>query len=180
MGLKLNIGSGQRKFDAEYGWTNVDCVSREPDQVPDVVADSRELPFKDESTEICVLHHVVEHFGCGEADGVINECYRVLEPGGRLLVFVPDLKELAGRWLSGQIDDFIFMVNVYGAYQGEEGDRHKWGYDKASLPKYLDNAIKLSSRRPGSWSRVFRFDWRPILGADIARDWWIAGVECVK
>lgn len=176
MGLKLNIGSGQRRFDTTYGWTNVDCVSREPDQVPDVVADARELPFEDGAAEICVLHHVIEHFGCGEADGVVCECFRVLAKDGRLLVFVPDLEELARRWLGGQIDDYIYRVNLYGAYQGEEGDRHKWGYDKGSLPTYLDDAV-----RPGEqWSRVMGFDWRRIDGADIAQDWWIAGVECVK
>ena len=176
MDLKINIGSGQRKFSVDQGWTNVDCVSREPDQVPDVLADARKMPFKDGSAQLCVLHHVIEHFGCGEADEVIRESFRVLAPGGSLLVFVPDLKELARRWLGGQINDYIYCVNLYGAYQGEDGDRHRWGYDRASLPKYLDNAV-----RPGEqWSKIKDFDGRRINGAEIAQDWWIAGVECVK
>jgi hypothetical protein len=72
----------------------------------------------------------------------------------------------------GQISDYIYNVNMYGAYQGEEGDRHKWSYSRASL---------IADIRPvADWSIVKQFDFRQIEGADIARDWWILGVEAVK
>ena len=167
MSLRINLGSGQRKF---AGWTNVDCCSREG-QVPDVVADARSLPFPDGSAEMVALHHVIEHFGCGEADGVLRECFRVLAPGGSLFVFVPDMRKIAQRWLMGGIDDFIFLVNTYGAYQGEEGDRHKWGYHEKSLMEYL-------CKNP--WKCVKPFDWRKVDGAEFACDWWVAAVECVR
>jgi predicted SAM-dependent methyltransferase len=170
----LNVGSGQRKFNSAVGWINVDCVSRPPSQVPDVVLDGSKLleHFGPDTQSMVVLHHVIEHFGCGEADEVLRQCFGVLKPGGSLLVFVPDLRKLAGRWLSGEIDTFTFMVNTYGAYQGEDGDRHKWGYDTEALYKYL-KAI------PGT-GQIKLFDWREIPGADIARDWWILGMEVVK
>lgn len=170
MGLNLNIGSGQRRFGE--GWLNVDCVSREG-EIPDIEADARELPFPDESATCCVLHHVIEHFGCGEADGVIKECHRVLEPGGKLLVFVPDMRELARRLLAGRIDTYIFMVNAYGAYHGREEDRHRWGYTQSGLLEYLDGVAewqRVKEKTAGPWPK----------GSDIAMDWWIAGGECVK
>ena len=169
--LALNIGSGQRRFDTRHGWANIDCVSREG-QVPDQICDARELPYEDGEADYCVLHHVLEHFGCGEADGIIKECHRVLKPNGSLLVFVPDLRQLARRWLDGLINDFIFNVNVYGAYQGEEGDRHRWGYTQEALIDYL--------AAQADWSWTGRFEYRPIKGADIALDWWIAMAEAVK
>jgi len=171
-GNKLNIGSGQRRFDAGQGWINVDCVSRPPDQIPDLVCGAGVLPYPDESMDIAVLHQVYEHFGLGEGHGVIRELYRTLKVGGSIIITVPDMRSLASRWLSHQIDDYIFMVNTYGAYQGLDGDRHKWGYTYSSLCKDLATACSFYSIRP--------FDWRPIVGADIARDWWILGVEAIK
>lgn len=172
----LNVGSGQRRFDNEYGWINVDTVSRSG-QVPDFICDANKLTekFQANSIDMVVLHHVLEHFGCGEADDVIRQCYEVLKPGGSLLVFVPDMSKLAGRWLGGEISDYTFFVNTYGAYQGEDGDRHKWGYSSGGLATYLQSTL-LGIQ----YSSIKLFDWRDIPGADIARDWWILGVEVVK
>lgn len=173
MATKLNIGSGQRRFDTSKGWVNIDCVSREG-QVPDVICDvGREcLPYGECTVDICVLHHVLEHFGCGEGESLIKECFRVLRPGGRLCVYVPNMVSLANAWIHGKVTDFIFMVNTYGAYQGEDGDRHRWGYSSASLQEFLSKSA--------GWRHVHITEWQPMDGADIAQDWWILGVECVK
>jgi SAM-dependent methyltransferase len=172
----INCGSGQRRFDATQGWINVDCVARPPDQVPDVICDANKLVerFGVATQDMVVLHHVLEHFGCGEADDVIRQCYEVLKPGGSLLVFVPDMSKLAGRWLSGEISDYIFFVNAYGAYQGEDGDRHKWGFSSGSLVNYLHDTLQVG------YPFIKFFDWREIPGADIARDWWVSGIEVCK
>ena len=75
--LGLNLGSGQRRFESVEGamtWVNVDATDRPPDQRPDLVQDIRaRLPFPDECADYVVLHHVLEHFGCGEADGVLGQ-----------------------------------------------------------------------------------------------------------
>lgn len=177
-GLRLNIGSGQRPFDQSHGWINIDCISRPPDQVPDVICDvgADPLPYPDGSVGVCVLHQVYEHFGLGEGHGIIRECHRVLRKDGSLIVTVPDMRALAQRWLLGQLEDYLYMVNVYGAYQGQPGDRHKWGYHDVSLMKDLNAALGDLDR----WTSVRPFDFRPIPGADIARDWWIIGMESVK
>jgi len=172
-GVCLNIGSGQRRFDRQFGWINVDCVSR-PGQIPDLLCDvgTEQLPYPDESMNYVVLHHVYEHFGLGEGHALIREIHRVLLPGGSLIVTVPDMEALAKRWLDAKLEDFQYFVNVYGAYQGEPGDRHKWGYSPMSLMQDLNRAAQ--------WRAVGGFDFRVIPGADIARDWWILGLECFK
>lgn len=173
----INCGSGQRRFESVPGvidWANVDCCSRPPDQVPDIICDvgKERMPFEDGSVDYVVLSHVIEHFGCNEAASMIAECYRVLKEGGSLIASVPDIKELAKRWLAGSIDDFIFNVNCHGAYMGLETDRHKWNYHQSSLEEWL--------RGQQQWLVVRRFDWRAIPGMDLARDFWICGAECIK
>lgn len=172
-GTCLNVGSGQRPFDNKLGWINIDCVSR-PGQVPDLLCDvgKEALPYPDGSMECVVLHQVVEHFGCNEAAGLVKEAYRVLKPGGSLLLFLPDLKALSQRWLTGQISDYIFFVNVYGAYMSEEGDRHRWAYTPDSLAHFLLGAAP--------WQTIKEFDWRTIPGSALARDWWVLTGEAVK
>jgi len=175
-GNKLNIGSGQRRFDTGQGWINVDCVSR-PGQIPDLLCDvgKEKLPYPDISMDYVVLHQVYEHFGLGEARGLIKECYRVLKVGGTLIITIPDLRALCQRWLTGQIDDYTFGVNLWGAFQGEEGDRHKWIPTAAILVGDLETAVM-----PEMWFRVRYLQTWVIPGADIARDWWILGMEATK
>ncbi len=166
--LRLNVGSGQRKF--QKPWVNVDV---NPKWRPDVVASGELMPmFEDGSADVIVLHQVLEHFGCGEAAGLIRECHRILCPGGSLLVFVPDMRQLVQAWMQGRLNTQLFMTNVYGAYMDSEADRHRWGFDRVSLRMFLAESAR--------WSDVRLFDWRVMPGADLARDWWVLAMECVK
>ena len=170
--IGLNCGSGQRPFTstAEIKWINIDSQER---WNPDIVCDGTHLPYKDESVDYFVLHHVLEHFGCGEGKALIDEAYRVLKPGGSLLVFVPDLFKLAKLWIRGELTTQVYVTNLYGAYMGDEADRHKWGFDSLSLENFLKSV--------DGWEQVFPFRWETIPGADIARDdRWILGMEAMK
>jgi len=152
--------------------------------MPDIIANGASS-IQSMSADVIVLHHVLEHFGCGEADTLLTQCWQALKPGGSLLVFVPDTMAIAKRYILRQIDDYTFRVLTYGAYQGAEEDRHRWGYDYASLRKYLENLLYPpqepgTSLPVGGFGAIKFFDWREIAGADIARDWWILGMEAVK
>lgn len=166
--LRINLGSGQRPFGE--GWTNVDAQER---WSPDVVADGAHMPmFSDASADIIVLHQCLEHAGCNEGTAMLQECYRILAPGGSLIVSVPEMRELAKAWIRGQLDTQVYMTNVYGAYMGDEADRHRWGFDSLSLATYLMSVAP--------WSKVKTFDYRPIENASIAADFWILALECLK
>lgn len=167
-GLKLNLGSGQRPF--EKPWINVDC---QPKWKPDVVTDIRNMPmFADNSAEIIVLWHVIEHFGCGEADSIIKECQRILEPGGRLIVATPDLSALSIGFNREAITEQIYVTNLYGAYMGDEADRHKWGWSQLGLKEYI--------WKFGPWASICKWNAPAPEGTDISTDWWMATCQAVK
>lgn len=175
MNSGVNLGSGQRRFEStdDLRWYNCDVVSRPPDQVPDVVCDSRALPFDDASMDIVVAWHNIEHFGCGEADSVVREAWRVLKPGGAFIAATPDMRQLCIRWLTGNISDYIFLVNTYGAFQSCEGDRHRWGYTQESLISYVKGLAP--------WAEVVR--WSGVFqhrSMNLCLDWWMASVEATK
>lgn len=169
----VNVGAGQRPFHStpEVEWCNVDKVAHEGMPTPDIIADGASLPDSDSVYDYVVLHHVLEHAHCG-GDGLIEEAYRVLRPGGSLLVFVPDMLLLAQGWREGKLTDQLYFTNVYGAYMGNDADSHHWGYTLLSMRHTLYQAAK--------WSRVIPFNWRTIPGTDIARDWWVCATEAIR
>jgi ubiquinone/menaquinone biosynthesis C-methylase UbiE len=172
--IALNVGSGQRRFDStsDVEWINIDAQSA-PDRVPDIQCDGAHLTmFEDASVDYFVLSQVYEHFGLGEADGLIKEAYRVLKPWGSLIISVPNMRALAERWLAGQISEYIFMVNTYGAYMGNEADRHKWG----TTPESLRDALL----KAAPWRIVKQFSNYPIPGLAVPQDWWITRLEAIR
>ena len=48
------------------------------------------LPFNDNTFEGILASHFFEHFHCQDAVKIMKECFRVLRPGGVLVVSVPD------------------------------------------------------------------------------------------
>lgn len=158
------------QFVPDGHWVNVDL---NPKWKPDVIANGSSMPmFDDNSADIIVLHHVLEHFGCGEAHDMLTECHRILRPGGSLLVFVPDMRALAKAWLKGDISTQIYLTNVYGAFMDDEADRHRWAFVRETLAETLSHA---------RYCDVRMFDWRKIEGADIAGpDFWILAMEGIK
>lgn len=171
-----NLGSGQRRFNSVPGvieWANLDCVSRPPDQVPDFICNALKetLPFEDASLDFVALVHVLEHWELSSQDYALSECHRVLKSGGSLIIVIPDIRALAHRWLTRQISDYIYSVNLCGAYQSEEGDFHRWHHTRESLRQKLGN---------WKWNSVFEFEWRSIPGFNCQRDWWYFGTETTK
>lgn len=174
--IGINAGSGQRRFESagDMEWVNLDCVSRPPDQVPDKICDiALDIwPFKEGSVDVVVLSQVVEHFHLTESDPIFTEVFRVLRPGGSLIATFPNLKVLAKAWIRGDISDYIFGVNVYGAWQGLPGDDHHWHWSSLTL------AAQLMGLSP--WSKVLAFNWRAIPGMNLANDWWVDSIEAIK
>lgn len=80
----LNMGSGNIHID---GFVNVDINPK----FADVVCDFRvaPYPFEDNTIDKIVAAHIVEHLYADENLLFMDECWRILKPGGTLEVIFP-------------------------------------------------------------------------------------------
>ncbi|MBW1728369.1 MAG: glycosyltransferase [Deltaproteobacteria bacterium] len=90
----LNLGCGNRYHSA---WTNVDFTSTGPGVIAHDL--TKGIPFADQSFDVVYHSHLLEHFSRDAAPQFIQECYRVLKPGGIIRMVVPDLETIARLYL---------------------------------------------------------------------------------
>jgi len=88
--MRINLGCGT---DIKPGYLNVDF--RELPGV-DLVADLSKYPwpFLDGEVEEALMYDFLEHFPWHSTADILNECWRVLQPGGDLVIQVPDGQQL--------------------------------------------------------------------------------------
>lgn len=140
MKLALNLGCGPNYIESteEIEWLNTD-ICDDHNFRKDESWDFRErIPLEDNSVDFILAWHILEHAGLHERGKMLGDWYRVLVPGGRLAVAVPDIYDLFERYKRGEFDWYILMVNIYGPYNGFEGDYHRWGYSREELDKVLN------------------------------------------
>jgi predicted SAM-dependent methyltransferase len=83
----LNLGSGPRGIDAP-NWINVDGY---PDRNVHYCLDlNRSLPFSNDTFDGIFCEHVLEHFNLEQGRLLLQECLRILRPGGCVRLIVPD------------------------------------------------------------------------------------------
>jgi predicted SAM-dependent methyltransferase len=84
--LKLNIGSGFKRFD---GFLNVDDdPGVNPDYCVTLDDPNLVLPFEDDSVDGVIAHHILEHIGTGYIR-LMQELYRVCCHGALIDIRVP-------------------------------------------------------------------------------------------
>lgn len=174
---KINLASGQRPFPKP--WINIDLIDQGYDV--DILTDADDLHvIPDETVDIIVAHHLVEHIAIHDLERYVREWRRVLKVGGILSIHVPNIREIDRAWLEGRIDTYIHNVNTYGAWQGHVADLHKWAYDDRELEDRISSWD--GSKRVFEWTEVRPYNpSNPLYqGASIATDWWILNKEFVK
>ncbi|MDE5761000.1 MAG: glycosyltransferase, partial [Bacteroides sp.] len=106
---KLHIGCGP--FTLE-GWLNTDIGSYRP-EIRYLDA-GRHYPFLDDSFEYIYSEHLFEHLELPQAATMLEECFRVLKPGGRMRLSMPD---------------FHFLMELYRHPDEEPNRRYlAWSY----------------------------------------------------
>lgn len=141
---KLHLGCGPRHLP---GFFHVDAIDHPhidhvgPVQYLDFIADGQ--------VELIYACHVLEHFGRLEVFDVVSEWYRVLRPGGRLRVAVPDFAAAARVYQQhGDLRDILGLL-VGG--QTTLYDHHKMVFDEISLGELLIDV---------GFRQIDRYDWR--------------------
>ena len=162
--IKLNVGG----WEAAEGWTILDI---KPGPHVDHVGDVRDLSFlAPESCSEVYASHVLEHLGYQqEIPNVLREFYRILKPGGRLRISVPDLETLCELFLEPQLkprEKFEVMRMMFGG-QMDPYDRHLTGLSFQILGDFLHEAgfvqiIRVPSFNLFNDASEFRFITVPI------------------
>lgn len=130
--LRLNLGSGGKRVE---GFVNVDLAGD-----PDIVADVRSIPLGDDSVDEAMAIHVLEHLSRWEAPKALAEWHRVLKPGGRLVVEVPDLLKCCAAIIAG-LDDRMGLWGLFGdpVYESDLMS-HRWCYSPDELIRLFRQA----------------------------------------
>jgi predicted SAM-dependent methyltransferase len=87
---KLNLGCGYR-FHPD--WVNVDFIKTGENVIAHNLL--KGVPFPDNEFDAVYHSHVLEHFTLADGKAFVQECYRVLKPGGIIRTAVPDLEQIA-------------------------------------------------------------------------------------
>lgn len=90
----LNLGCGSKFHEA---WYNVDMVSHTPQVIQANLL--KGIPFPEHFFEVIYHSQVLEHIPKEKAPDFLNECFRVLKPGGTIRVVVPDLENIVKEYL---------------------------------------------------------------------------------
>ena len=106
------------------------------------------LPFADDSVDVIYSSHMFEHLDQPGARAFLSEALRVLEPGGRIRLVVPDIGKLVKEYLqTGDADVLVsatmlaaeapttFVAKLQMSLVGFRG--HRWMYDGHSLCRLL-------------------------------------------
>lgn len=137
---RLNLGAGDDRRD---GYVSVDVRP----EVADVVCDVRKLErWADNSVEEILALDILEHFPYFQTGEILDEWHRVLRPGGRLEVRVPNAYQLCRgiveRYEAGvDVPIPVLINNLMGGHKfGFEGcyDAHHWNF----TPRMLHEALR--------------------------------------
>lgn len=140
--IKLNLGCGNKPIKSG-GWVNFDINPSDP-IVRYIDLEKNELPYKDNTVSTILMSHVLEHIR--NLKFVMNECHRVLEPGGRLDIHVP-------RWphedsVKDPTHVRFFVPGTFTYFDAEEPAK-MYGFERwriIDMDSSKDNVIKVLLR----------------------------------
>lgn len=133
--IRLNIGAGESNLP---GFTPIDAK---------LGHDATVLEYPDESVDEVYASHVLEHLDRGDSEKALKEWWRVLKPGGRMRIAVPDFV----RVIYERDKDPLWEHRLMGG-NTDVLDFHKTAWDGKKLRLFLK---KLGCERIGPWTAEY-------------------------
>jgi predicted SAM-dependent methyltransferase len=134
--LRLHIGG----IEPKPGWKILNAI---PGEHVDFLGDINDLSgFAANSVEEVYASHVLEHVGQGAILRVLQEIFRILKPGGRFMVSVPDMEVLCTLHLQfkNNLLQRVHVMRMMFGGQTDAYDFHYIGLDFELLATYLTEA----------------------------------------
>ncbi|MGH4019817.1 MAG: class I SAM-dependent methyltransferase [Pseudonocardiaceae bacterium] len=130
--MRVEIGAGEYPHP-DYD-VHVDILP-----LPDieVVSWIDRLPFATGSVHALRANHVLEHQSYELVDSTLREWARVMAPGARLDIGVPDARFVAAQWVRGEIDTAEANYWILGGHSDRAAHR---GVDGRGVPRWIYNA----------------------------------------
>lgn len=135
--MKLNIGCGEKRLP---GYTGVDVVAR---GAADIVAPANAIPLADGVADEVLSIHMAEHLTPWEFEETLTEWKRLLKPGGKLVLELPNLKKcmeniLSGFTKDGKHPDQLGWWGLFGDPRAKDRHMlHVFGYTPVSMTELL-------------------------------------------
>ncbi len=129
--IRLNIGAGDIALP---GFTSIDK------KLGHEAGNLRE--YADGTVDEIYASHVLEHFPAAFVSGVVKEWCRVLKPGGRLRIGVPDFRKVAESYIDGK--NLPHAGYIMGG-QTDKDDFHFAMFDAETLKDVLEQARLVSA-----------------------------------
>lgn len=137
-GILLELGAGDKK--GEGGWVTVD-VTPNCDLFWDL---RRGLPFPDASVQKVYSAHFLEHLSFDDGQRLLNECRRILVPGGTFSICVPNARLYIEAYVYGHpLDEDLYFAckSAYNSttsidyvnYMAYMGGHHHYMFDEDNL-----------------------------------------------
>lgn len=179
MALKLNVGAGNYPLPPSEGWVNIDECE---DTLAEVILRIPPIPYDDGAVDEIYGGHYFEHLEPADAGRFLAEAWRVLRPGGKLGLMVPDMREVMSRYVhdepapmefpQGVVRDLRDLDHCCAAiiFSTDQESHHQWAYDKFTLSRALMRAGFIVD---GEFDRYH--DPRLSTGR-----WYQVGVDCHK
>ena len=126
--LNLHVACGH---DYQPDYINTDLYP-DPGTKFDAIMDASSIPYEDNSLDTLRALHVIEHFDFHQGNKVLKEWYRVLKPGGKLLIETPDLLGTCKRF----VNEPEMRISLYGqlfAFPWIQGQAHKFLFTEEQL-----------------------------------------------
>ena len=131
--MRLHIGGNEVK----EGWKILDI---QPGPGVDFVGDIQDLTrFADGECDEIYASHVLEHVPVAKVLDTLKGLHRILKPGGRALIAVPDLEVMAQLIVSPETttEHRWYVVRMMYGGQRDPHDFHYCGFTLAILTEFL-------------------------------------------
>lgn len=140
---KLHLGAGPNVFD---GWLN---TTLQPLKTGSVHLDvTKSFPMPNNSIDYIFSEHMIEHITYVQAKFMLEECFRVLKPNGRIRIATPDL---------------VRSLAVYDDKPSEAAEAYsRWTIDNFIPEAEKYNPAFVINKIFYGWSHVFIYDYKTL------------------